>query len=145
MLPDFWKKSLLIPFRGMKAMIFPSFFCLNLVGFLQFSFYESISVMGFCFFVDVGLWGGDFLQEECTILKNDGSLVSYVGFRVQHDNARGPMKGAICYHPEVILIVIFVLIRQLLMVVISPFGCVDDFEEFYWEWFGFIISIGFLF
>ncbi|XXG71819.1 hypothetical protein AAC387_Pa07g1058 [Persea americana] len=50
-------------------------------------------------------------EEECTILKNDGSLVSYVGFRVQHDNARRPMKGAIRYHPEVVLIVIFVLIR----------------------------------
>lgn len=89
--------------------------------------------MGFCCFVDVGLWDGGFLQVECTIPKDDGSLVSYVGFRVQHDNARGPMKGGIRYHPEVILIVIFVLIRQLLMVVISPFGCVDDFENFYWE------------
>lgn len=38
---------------------------------------------------------------ECTIPKDDGSLVSYVGFRVQHDNARGPMKGGIRYHPEV--------------------------------------------
>lgn len=41
-------------------------------------------------------------QVECTIPKDDGSLVSYVGFRVQHDNARGPMKGGIRYHPEVI-------------------------------------------
>lgn len=40
---------------------------------------------------------------ECTIPKDDGSLVSYVGFRVQHDNARGPMKGGIRYHPEVSL------------------------------------------
>lgn len=38
---------------------------------------------------------------ECTIPKDDGTLVSYVGFRVQHDNARGPMKGGIRYHPEV--------------------------------------------
>lgn len=41
---------------------------------------------------------------ECTIPKDDGSLVSYVGFRVQHDNARGPMKGGIRYHPEVSLV-----------------------------------------
>lgn len=40
-------------------------------------------------------------QVECTIPKDDGELVSYVGFRVQHDNARGPMKGGIRYHPEV--------------------------------------------
>ncbi|KAK9157607.1 hypothetical protein Scep_004181 [Stephania cephalantha] len=40
------------------------------------------------------------IKVECTIPKDDGSLVSYVGFRVQHDNARGPMKGGIRYHPE---------------------------------------------
>ncbi|KAM7274554.1 hypothetical protein ACFE04_016420 [Oxalis oulophora] len=27
--------------------------------------------------------------------------MSFVGFRVQHDNARGPMKGWTRYHPEV--------------------------------------------
>jgi glutamate dehydrogenase (NAD(P)+) len=32
---------------------------------------------------------------------DDGKLASFVGFRVQHDNARGPMKGGIRYHPEV--------------------------------------------
>ncbi|KAF8044375.1 hypothetical protein BT93_A2385 [Corymbia citriodora subsp. variegata] len=41
------------------------------------------------------------IKVECTIPKDDGSLVTYVGFRVQHDNARGPMKGGIRYHPEV--------------------------------------------
>ncbi|KAF1874522.1 hypothetical protein Lal_00029949 [Lupinus albus] len=41
------------------------------------------------------------IKVECTIPKDDGSLVSYVGFRIQHDNARGPMKGGIRYHPEV--------------------------------------------
>lgn len=41
-------------------------------------------------------------QVECTIPKDDGTLVTYIGFRVQHDNARGPMKGGIRYHPEVI-------------------------------------------
>jgi hypothetical protein len=35
------------------------------------------------------------------IPKDDGTLASFVGFRVQHDNARGPMKGGIRYHPEV--------------------------------------------
>ncbi|KAH7659238.1 Glutamate/phenylalanine/leucine/valine dehydrogenase protein, partial [Dioscorea alata] len=41
------------------------------------------------------------IKVECTIPKDDGSIHSYVGFRVQHDNARGPMKGGIRYHPEV--------------------------------------------
>jgi glutamate dehydrogenase/leucine dehydrogenase len=45
--------------------------------------------------------GGEKLQVECTIPKDDGTLASFVGFRVQHDNARGPMKGGIRYHPEV--------------------------------------------
>ncbi|CAA6658566.1 unnamed protein product [Spirodela intermedia] len=33
--------------------------------------------------------------------RDDGTLASFVGFRVQHDNARGPMKGGIRYHPKV--------------------------------------------
>ncbi|OAY68287.1 Glutamate dehydrogenase [Ananas comosus] len=41
------------------------------------------------------------IKVECTIPKDDGTLASYVGFRVQHDNARGPMKGGIRYHQEV--------------------------------------------
>lgn len=41
------------------------------------------------------------IKVECTIPRDDGSLATFVGFRVQHDNARGPMKGGIRYHPEV--------------------------------------------
>ncbi|XP_065858854.1 glutamate dehydrogenase 2-like [Euphorbia lathyris] len=41
------------------------------------------------------------IKVECTIPKDDGSLVSFIGFRIQHDNARGPMKGGIRFHPEV--------------------------------------------
>ncbi|KAM1145666.1 hypothetical protein COP2_038769 [Malus domestica] len=40
------------------------------------------------------------IKVECTIPKDNDTLVSYVGFRIQHDNARGPMKGGIHYHPE---------------------------------------------
>jgi len=47
------------------------------------------------------------MQVECTIPKDDGSLATFVGFRVQHDNARGPMKGGIRYHPEVIYILTY--------------------------------------
>lgn len=49
-------------------------------------------------------------KVECTIPKDDGSLASYVGFRVQHDNARGPMKGGIRYHPEVIFVTIALIL-----------------------------------
>uniref|UniRef100_A0A7N0USN2 Glutamate dehydrogenase n=1 Tax=Kalanchoe fedtschenkoi TaxID=63787 RepID=A0A7N0USN2_KALFE len=41
------------------------------------------------------------IKVECTIPRDDGTRVPFVGFRVQHDNARGPMKGGIRYHPEV--------------------------------------------
>jgi glutamate dehydrogenase (NAD(P)+) len=41
------------------------------------------------------------IKVECTMTRDDGSLVTYVGFRVQHDNARGPMKGGIRYHSQV--------------------------------------------
>ncbi|XP_074582642.1 glutamate dehydrogenase 1, mitochondrial isoform X2 [Curcuma longa] len=41
------------------------------------------------------------IKVECTIPKDDGTLASFVGFRVQHDNARGPMKGGIRFHHEV--------------------------------------------
>ncbi|KAJ0982546.1 hypothetical protein J5N97_010801 [Dioscorea zingiberensis] len=41
------------------------------------------------------------IKVECTILKDDGSMASFVGYRVQHDNSRGPMKGGIRYHHEV--------------------------------------------
>jgi glutamate dehydrogenase (NAD(P)+) len=41
------------------------------------------------------------IRVECTLPRDDGSIATFVGYRVQHDNARGPMKGGIRYHPEV--------------------------------------------
>jgi glutamate dehydrogenase (NAD(P)+) len=41
------------------------------------------------------------VKVECTIRMDDGSTGTFVGFRVQHDDARGPMKGGIRYHYEV--------------------------------------------
>jgi glutamate dehydrogenase (NAD(P)+) len=41
------------------------------------------------------------IKVECDIERDDGSIATYIGFRVQHDNSRGPMKGGIRYHPEV--------------------------------------------
>lgn len=32
---------------------------------------------------------------------DSGELQSFIGYRVQHDNARGPMKGGLRYHPQV--------------------------------------------
>jgi glutamate dehydrogenase (NAD(P)+) len=41
------------------------------------------------------------IKVECTVRRDDGTLATFTGFRVQHDNARGPMKGGIRYHHEV--------------------------------------------
>lgn len=38
-------------------------------------------------------------QKDITIIKDDGTEVSYPSFRVQFNNARGPYKGGIRYHP----------------------------------------------
>lgn len=41
------------------------------------------------------------LQVRVTIELDNGQLANFVGFRVQHDNHRGPMKGGLRYHPDV--------------------------------------------
>ena len=41
------------------------------------------------------------IQVQVSIKRDDGSLANFVGFRVQHDASRGPMKGGLRYHPEV--------------------------------------------
>ncbi|MGB7345016.1 MAG: Glu/Leu/Phe/Val dehydrogenase dimerization domain-containing protein [Pirellulaceae bacterium] len=41
------------------------------------------------------------VQVQVSIERDDGSLANFVGFRVQHDNSRGPMKGGLRYHHEV--------------------------------------------
>ncbi len=41
------------------------------------------------------------IKVECSFLRDDGRLATFVGYRVQHDNSRGPMKGGIRYHPQV--------------------------------------------
>ncbi|MDX1980829.1 MAG: Glu/Leu/Phe/Val dehydrogenase dimerization domain-containing protein, partial [Bryobacteraceae bacterium] len=40
------------------------------------------------------------VKVECNIERDDGTTATFVGYRVQHDNARGPMKGGLRYHPE---------------------------------------------
>ena len=41
------------------------------------------------------------LRVEVPVMRDDGSLTFYDGYRVQHSNARGPFKGGIRYHPSV--------------------------------------------
>ena len=41
------------------------------------------------------------VQVQVAIERDNGELSTFIGFRVQHDNARGPMKGGLRYHHEV--------------------------------------------
>jgi len=43
------------------------------------------------------------LSVSIPVRMDDGSLNVYEGFRVQHDNTRGPTKGGIRFHPDVSL------------------------------------------
>ena len=41
------------------------------------------------------------MQVQVTIERDTGKLENFIGFRVQHDDFRGPMKGGLRYHPNV--------------------------------------------
>jgi glutamate dehydrogenase (NAD(P)+) len=40
------------------------------------------------------------MMVRLPLLTESGELRTYQGYRVQHDNSRGPMKGGIRFHPE---------------------------------------------
>ena len=41
------------------------------------------------------------VKAQITIERDNGEIATFIGFRIQHDSARGPMKGGLRYHPEV--------------------------------------------
>lgn len=41
------------------------------------------------------------VRVELVIELDDGEIGNFIGYRVQHDDSRGPFKGGIRYHPEV--------------------------------------------
>jgi len=41
------------------------------------------------------------IQVQIPVEMDNGELATFIGYRVQHNNARGPMKGGFRYHPEV--------------------------------------------
>ena len=46
-------------------------------------------------------WPKETLTVAVPLRRDDGSLSIYQGFRVRHDDTRGPTKGGIRYHPAV--------------------------------------------
>lgn len=41
------------------------------------------------------------VRVECNVRRDDGTIATFTGYRVQHDNARGPFKGGLRFHPHV--------------------------------------------
>lgn len=41
------------------------------------------------------------LKVEVAIKRDSGEIGNYLGYRIQHDNARGPFKGGLRFHPMV--------------------------------------------
>ncbi len=41
------------------------------------------------------------LRVEVAIEMDSGEIGNFIGYRIQHDNARGPFKGGLRYHPHV--------------------------------------------
>jgi glutamate dehydrogenase (NAD(P)+) len=41
------------------------------------------------------------IKVQVALEMDDGQIQTYIGYRIQHDNARGPMKGGLRFHPEV--------------------------------------------
>ena len=41
------------------------------------------------------------MKVEIPLRRDDGNWESFIGFRIQHDDTRGPCKGGLRYHPSV--------------------------------------------
>ena len=41
------------------------------------------------------------VQVQIPLELDSGAIASFIGYRVQHNNARGPMKGGLRYHSQV--------------------------------------------
>jgi glutamate dehydrogenase (NAD(P)+) len=41
------------------------------------------------------------LKVRIALERDNGEISTFIGYRIQHDGARGPMKGGLRYHPDV--------------------------------------------
>jgi glutamate dehydrogenase (NAD(P)+) len=41
------------------------------------------------------------VKVDVSIARDDGQLGTFIGYRIQHDRSRGPMKGGLRFHPSV--------------------------------------------
>ena len=68
----------------------------------QASFNDAADILKLSDKVREILWSPMRVVKVEIVTESDtGELLHHVGFRVQHNNARGPMKGGLRYHPTV--------------------------------------------
>lgn len=41
------------------------------------------------------------MKVQVAIERDNGEIATFIGYRIQHDGSRGPMKGGLRFHPEV--------------------------------------------
>ena len=41
------------------------------------------------------------VQVQIPLERDSGELTTFIGYRVQHNDSRGPLKGGLRYHPQV--------------------------------------------
>jgi glutamate dehydrogenase (NAD(P)+) len=41
------------------------------------------------------------VQVQVAVERDNGEIATWIGYRVQHDDSRGPMKGGLRFHPDV--------------------------------------------
>ncbi|MBU6309490.1 MAG: glutamate dehydrogenase, partial [Planctomycetes bacterium] len=41
------------------------------------------------------------VQVQLPVERDSGEIATFIGYRVQHNDARGPFKGGLRYHPQV--------------------------------------------
>src|SRR6266508_1435342 len=75
---------------------------MSLLASAQHYFDRAARVMGLDERIRAGLVNPEReVKVTLTIERDNGQLASYTGYRVQHNSARGPMKGGLRYHPQV--------------------------------------------
>ncbi|MDZ7778736.1 MAG: Glu/Leu/Phe/Val dehydrogenase dimerization domain-containing protein [Gemmatimonadota bacterium] len=69
---------------------------------VNFQFDRAARVMGLPEYLQVALKTPyREVLVEIPLVDEDGRITTFHGYRVQHNNARGPMKGGLRYHPDV--------------------------------------------
>jgi glutamate dehydrogenase (NAD(P)+) len=65
-------------------------------------FEEAASVMGLSFSMrKLLLIPEREVKVQVPIKLDNGEVASFIGYRIQHNSKRGPMKGGLRYHPDV--------------------------------------------